>query len=202
MMTDKQAYLKSVSDISDDFLPVPSPYLIFKVLGSIAYVGSELLDASGIWASFLNAAGVSYGGGYSENMFDGDRIQFYYSDGNLSSLSEWCRKLWDEGWLEYGKKDGGLITYNLARTPMTVADFEVYPQANGDPFLSLIFDEEVRKHNPWQLDQNAIKMKRQYKRYLEEQQGRQVLEGMPELATYEQYCQMVNDGIISTDLWD
>ena len=201
-MTDKQAYLKAVPDISDDFISVPSPCLIFKIHGSITYTGTEDLDGSQIWAEFLSVAGVSYGGYFSSGMFDSDHIQFEYSDGNLSSLSEWCRKLWNEGYLEYGKKDGGLITYDLAVEPMTVGcDFEVYT-TNDEPFLSLIFNEEVREHNPWQLDQNAVKMKRQYKRYLQEMGNRSVLKGMPELATYEEYCQMVDDGIISPDLYD
>lgn len=201
-MSDKRAYLKSLPDISDDFLSVPPFFLTFKIHGSITYVGLQDLNSSEIWASFLSAIGVNYGGSCSPSLFDPNIIQFYYSDDNFSPLCEWCRNLWNGGYLEYGKKDGGLITYNLAVEPMTVdMDFEVY-SSDGDPFLSLIFDEKVREHNPWQLDQNAIKMKRQYKRYLQKMQGQPMLEGMPELATYEEYCQMIDDGVISTDLWD
>ena len=202
MIKDKKAYFKDLGDISDDFAMGRNPTNLKVTLASnVVYLGQEEKSVSDLYGELLYTLGLPQGGKYTASMFDPNMFSMIYTDENLSPLMDLAINLYQQGAIAYGAKKGDQITYNLSQLSYTAGDFEL-ETLDGRSFITLDFEEIVRKTNPWQLSQNAIQMKRKYKYFLEKTKNWQVLDGMPENISYEEFCRKVDNGEIDLTLLD
>lgn len=199
MKTTKKAYLKDIRDISLDFLNGDDPdNLSITLRANVVYLGIEEKDADELYRALLNELGLAYGGYQTPSMFDPNTFEITYRDTNAGGLMDRAIRWYDEGKIAYGKKSGDEITYNLTQMSISEGDFELEELSHGEDFITLNFTEEVRAINPWQLGQNAIKLERQYKRYLQkiQDEGWQTLGDIPAPDSYEEYCRKIENGEI------
>ena len=196
MIKDKKAYFKDLGDISDDFARGDYPTNLKVTLACNAvYLGQEEKSLSDLYDELLYTLGLPQGGTYRSSLFDQNMFSVIYKDENLSPLMDLAINLYQQGAISYGAKRGDQITYNLTQLSYTAGNFEL-ETLDGYAFITLDFEEIVRKTNPWQLGQNAIQMKRRYKYFLEKTKDWHVLDGMPENISYEEFCRKVDNGEI------
>lgn len=192
----KKAYFKDLGDISDDFARGTNPTNLKVTLACNAvYLGQEEKSTDDLYNELLYTLGLAQGGKCMASMFDPNMFSVIYADDNLSPLMDLAIEWYQQGAISYGAKRGDQITYNLTQLSYTAGNFEL-ETLDGHSFITLDFEEIVRKTNPWQLSQNAIQMKRRYKYFLEKTKNWQVIDGMPENISYEEFCRKVDNGEI------